>query len=68
MEIKYLKKSIIGGVIGGLIYAMFMAGFDYFGDKNFNTGKFIFHFIGFGLFQAIFFNYNFRKKDKKTNS
>ena len=68
MNIKYLKKSLVGGIVGGLIYALFMGGFDYFAGNNFNINKFIFDIIGFGLFQALFFNYNFRKNDKKTQA
>jgi len=68
MKIKYLKKTIIGGVVGGLFFAVFMAGFDYVGNEPFNFPKFMFHFIGFGLFQALFFNYNFRKNEKDLNS
>jgi len=67
MKIKYLKKSIIGGLAGGLVFAIIMAAFDYIGNDPFNANKFIFHLIGFGLFQALLFNYNLRKKDKKTS-
>ena len=57
---------MIGGIVGGLVYALFMAGFDYYSGDVFNINKFMFYFLGFGLFQAIFFNYNFRKNEKKT--
>ncbi len=56
------KTGIIGGLIGGLFFAIAMAAFDYFNHTNFNIFKFIFHFAFFGLFQALFFGMNFKKK------
>lgn len=55
------KTGIIGGLAGGLFFAMAMAAFDYFNNTNFNTFKFIFHFVFFGLFQTLFFGINFKK-------
>ena len=55
------KTGIIGGLVGGLFFALAMAAFDYYNETPFNTYKFIFHFASFGLFQALFFGMNFKK-------
>lgn len=55
------KAGIIGGLVGGLFFAVAMTAFDYFNDTPFNTFKFIFHFACFGLFQALFFGMNYKK-------
>ena len=57
-----LKSSIIGGIIGGLFYALGMAGFDFIDGKNFNTNKFIFQTAFFGIFMGMLTYFNVKNK------
>lgn len=57
-----IKKRILIGVFSGLIYSLFMAGFDYYTNEPFSLLKFIFHFVFFGLFMGIALRYTNKKK------
>ncbi|QNK77678.1 hypothetical protein H7F37_00895 [Winogradskyella sp. PAMC22761] len=57
-----IKKRIISGVFSGIIFALFMAGFDYFDGTLFSLPKFLFHALFFGLFMGIALKYKVLKK------
>ncbi|NQX81550.1 MAG: hypothetical protein HRT66_06110 [Flavobacteriaceae bacterium] len=61
------KRKIIGGIIGGITYAMVMAGFDYLDNKDFSITKFILSLILFGLFMSFWIVYNAGKTKQKNN-
>ena len=64
---KKTKSIIMGGVVGGVIYASMMAGFDYSDGQDFKIWKFIFHTSFFGIFMGVLTRYNLRKQAKKEN-
>ena len=45
-------KIIVGGLFGGIVYALIMAGFDYATGENFSMKKFILGGTFFGIFQG----------------
>ncbi|NRR92997.1 hypothetical protein HSX10_15585 [Winogradskyella undariae] len=57
-----IKKRIITGVFSGVVFAIFMSGFDYFDGTVFSLPKFIFHALFFGLFMGIALKYKVPKK------
>ena len=65
---KTQTKSIIkGGLIGGIVYALGMAGFDYTDGENFKVWKFIFDLSFFGIFMSFMTRYNLKKQAEKEN-
>ncbi|MBU2929985.1 hypothetical protein [Winogradskyella psychrotolerans] len=56
-----LKKRIISGITSGLLYALLMAGYDYFTDVPFSILKFILHSVFFGLVMSYAFRYKVTK-------
>lgn len=48
-----LQVRIKAGLIGGLIFALLTAGFEYVDDKDFSIIKFIIRFIIFGTAMGI---------------
>jgi hypothetical protein len=58
-----IKTVIKTGLLNGLLFAILMAGFDYFSNEPFSIKKFIFHFICFGFFMAISFRYKYTKEN-----
>lgn len=58
----FLKSSLISG----LIFATLMAGFDYKEGLEFNTQKFFFRFIFFGLLMGSI-NWHYSKKEQNKN-
>ncbi|WP_111682743.1 hypothetical protein [Winogradskyella tangerina] len=48
-----LQVRIKAGLIGGLIFALLTAGFEYVDDKDFSIIKFIIRFIIFGTVMGI---------------
>ena len=65
---KKTKSIIMGGVVGGVVYASMMAGFDYSDGQDFKIWKFIFHTSFFGIFMGVLTRYNLRKQAKKENN
>ena len=63
------RQSVLAGLISGLVYALIMAGFDYYEDQQFYLKKFIVNFLVIGLFMGFYTIYKLRKqaktKDKK---
>jgi hypothetical protein len=58
-----LKKVILTGVLNGLFFALFMAGYyHFFTDDPFSLLMFVFHFTFFGFFMALSFRYKYNKK------
>lgn len=53
-----LKLKLKGGFIAGGIYALVMAGFDYFDNVDFRFWYFLFNFFFFGLFMGWSTNSN----------
>ena len=51
----------MGGVVGGVVYASMMAGFDFADGQDFKIWKFIFHTSFFGIFMGVLTRYNLRK-------
>ena len=49
-------KSILIGLFQGLLFAGFMAAFDYRDGKDFDLWKFLFYTTFFGIFMALSFN------------
>ena len=62
---KQTKSIIMGGVVGGVVYASMMAGFDYSDGQDFKIWKFIFHTSFFGIFMGIGFPYITQKFGSK---
>ncbi len=66
---KLQTKAIIGGgLFGGIVYALGIAGFDYSDGENFNVWKFIFRLSFFGIFMALMTRYNLRKQAEKEKT
>lgn len=57
----------MGGVVGGVVYASMMAGFDYSDGQDFKIWKFIFHTSFFGIFMGFLTRYNIKKKFEQEN-
>jgi len=59
---KAQTESIIkSGLLGGFIYALLMAGYDYSKEQDFRLLKFIINFLFFGLFIGLLALYNNKK-------
>ena len=59
------KSIIIGGLLGGIVYALVMAGFDLINRENFNLWKFIFNFIFFGISMTLMTRYSIKKSENQ---
>tara|TARA_B100000795_G_scaffold173880_1_gene131224 strand:+ start:918 stop:1118 length:201 start_codon:yes stop_codon:yes gene_type:complete len=59
------KSIIIGGLLGGIVYALVMAGFDLINRENFNLWKFIFNFIFFGISMTLMTRYSIKKSKNR---
>lgn len=46
-------KIIVGGLFGGIVYALIMAGFDYADGGNFSVQKFILGVAFIGFFEGV---------------
>lgn len=53
MNTSIIKRKLIIFLVSGLVFASTMAGFDYMGGTQFNIGKFILFFVGFGGFMSL---------------
>jgi len=61
-ENKIFIKSFL---LSGLVYALLMAGLNYFDGESFRIFKFLFHFFFFGLFMGLLARYSYKKQLKK---
>ena len=57
-----IKSLVIKGLINGLLFAIFMAAFDFFTNEPFSWIKFLIHGLFFGIFMAIAFRFSYSKK------
>ena len=62
------KAIIKGGLFGGIVYALGMAGFDYCDGESFNIWKFIFNSSFFVIFMAFMTLYNLKKQAEKEKN
>jgi len=62
---KKTKIRIIFGIIGGLAFALTMWLFDYYNNEAHNVKKFLFHFLAFGLFQALISVFYIKKDENQ---
>ena len=62
---KKLKIFFKAFLFGGLVYASFMAGYDYFDDMVFNLQKFLMHFGFFGVFMGLMMVYYSNQAERK---
>ena len=67
MVFKYKKKTILGGITGGLTYALIQSLFAFLDNENFDARYFFFNFIFFGIAFGFFANYQMRKNEKKNS-
>jgi hypothetical protein len=65
---KQTKSIIIGGLVGGIVYASIMAGFDFSDGQNFRIWRFILNALIFGTFMGLMTRYNIKKQLKKENN
>ncbi len=55
------KKFILTGLVSGLVFAILMAGWDYYQDRPFSVLKFVLHLVLFALFNG-YMSYRSAKK------
>ncbi|UBZ10289.1 hypothetical protein LDL79_16005 [Leeuwenhoekiella palythoae] len=60
-----LKSLIIGGCVGGGVYAAIMAAFDYYDGQEFSFWKLAINFLIFGGFMTLTTWYSLKKANKK---
>jgi len=60
-----LKSLLIGGCVGGGIYAAIMAAFDYVEDQKFSLWKLAINFLIFGGFMTLTTWYSLKHSDNK---
>ncbi|WP_458626436.1 hypothetical protein [Winogradskyella sp. PC D3.3] len=65
---KQTKSIIIGGLVGGIVYASIMAGFDFSDGQNFRIWRFIFNALIFGTFMGLMTRYNIKKQLEQENN
>ncbi|WP_289046206.1 hypothetical protein [uncultured Olleya sp.] len=58
-----IKKYIITGLISGLVFAILLAGWDYYKQNPFSVLKFVIHTVIFGVFNG----YMTYRKAKNVN-
>ncbi|GGW62556.1 hypothetical protein GCM10008085_12950 [Winogradskyella epiphytica] len=59
-----LKKRIIPGLIGGLAYAIIMAGYDLYIGEPFSLTKFVINTLLLGFLMSVVFSFKNPKKKK----
>ena len=59
------KTILNSALISGSVYAILIAGFDYYDEQAFSLGKFLFNLFFFGAFMGFFTGYQLRKQAKK---
>lgn len=62
------KSIIIGGLVGGIVYASIMAGFDFADGQDFRVWRLIINFLFFGSFMGLMTRYNLKKNEKRKNN
>lgn len=62
-----LKSLLIGGCVGGGVYAAIMAAFDYYYGQEFSLWKFVINFLIFGGFMTLTTWYSLKHSDKKQD-
>lgn len=62
------REIIKGGLFGGIVYALGMAGFDYIDGESFNGWKFLFNSSFFGIFMGFMSGYNLKKQAEKQKT
>ena len=62
------KQSILAGFISGLVYALIMAGFDYYEDKSFHVTTFFVNFLVLGVIMGVYTAFKLRRQAKKNDS
>lgn len=60
-----LKSLLIGGCVGGGVYAAIMAAFDYYDEQEFSLWKFVINFLIFGGFMTLTTWYSLKRANKK---
>ena len=60
------KVFIRSGIISGLVFALIMAGFDYFKDQPFSVLRFAMHSVFFGLFNGYMAYRKFKKDQNES--
>ena len=65
---KKTKSIIIGGLVGGIVYASIMTGFDFADGQNFRIWRFILNALIFGTFMGFMTRYNIKKQLEKENN
>ena len=69
---KHMKKRtkgiIVSGLVSGLLYAGFMAGYDYYDNEPISILKFIFNALFFGILMGVVNGYLMKKQAKKNEN
>ena len=63
---KFKKKTILGGLTGGLAYAIVQSLFALLGNEAFDVKYFLFNLGFFGIGFGFLVNYDLRKNKKKN--
>jgi FtsH-binding integral membrane protein len=53
-------------LVGGVVFAVVLAAFDFFEGKAFNILKFVLSLCVFGLFMALYVRYKYQKQTSKN--
>ena len=62
-----LKSILIGGCVGGGVYAVIMAAFDYYDGQEFSLWKIVINFLIFGGFMTLTTWYSLKHADIKQD-
>jgi hypothetical protein len=61
------KKIVTIGFFSGLIFASFMAGFQYLGSESFSIFKFVLNFLFFGIAMGYMTFVSIKSQEKNDN-
>ncbi|WP_281777852.1 hypothetical protein [Croceibacter atlanticus] len=61
---KHYKTILISGFVGGFIYALGMAGFEFLSYDDIDVSYIIYNFICFGIFSSFMSYFNLKHKSK----
>ncbi len=59
---KGTRIFLVNFLVGGVVFAAIMLGFDYFTHKEYNVLKYIVYFVAFGLFMGLMARRNYRNR------